>query len=256
MINVFCKSNGWLFDDLKAEIASFGATPSEQPLPNADAWICVRSSESDLVPDKSMAVVQIHDVKNKIPDGFASYSYVHPFQLRQSGVNGSVNPIGSRDIPYDDLPDKPTIGFFCKEYGKVKRSELFAEAVMMAKQECKFNVLMIGGNLSHIKHIGAYENRAANVNDYSRIDALVTCSVSPMIPLSAYEALAAGRSVISTPREWLFNSPAIQEGESAEDIAEIIVDVVTDRKLHAPFMPYSREDWARLQFEKALELCA
>lgn len=254
-INVFCRDNNWLFDDLKREIAKQGAIHSRKPLPDADAWICVRSSEADLVPSPKRCLIQIHDVKNKVPKGFGQYSYVHDYQRRQSGIDGFVLPIGSRDIDYDDLPEKPTIGFFCKEYGQLKRSNMFAEAVMMAKAECDFNVLMIGDKLEHIRSIGRYEVRGAGVNDYKRIDALVTCSISPMIPISCYEALAAGRSVISTPREWPFESNMIKEGETVDDIAELIYDTVKERMQYKPFMPYSRSDWAKRQIEEALKLC-
>lgn len=255
MINVFCRDNGWLFDDLKREIAGHGAVASEKPLPNADAWICIRSSESDLVPDPKRCVLQIHDVKNKIPHGFGKYSYVHKHQMKLSGIIGAVSPIGSRDVEYDDLPNSPTIGFFCKEYGQLKRSNMFYDAVRLAREEIDFKVLMIGDKLNHIRNLGRYEVKGAGVNDYKRIDALVTCSVSHMIPLSAYEALAAGRTVISTPREWPFKSPMIKEGETVDDIAELIYETVSDRRIYKPFAPYSRDDWAKGQYEEALKLC-
>lgn len=254
-INVFSRDNGWLFDDLKREISLCGAIPSEKPIDNADAWICIRSSEYELVPDKKRCLIQIHDVKNNVPSGFGQYSYVHEYQQRISEQKGFVLPIGSREIQYEDLPKIPTIGFFCKEYGNLKRSNMFFEAVMLAKTECKFKVLMIGDALDKIKRCGTYIRRGALPSDYGRIDALVSCSVSPMVPLSCYEALAAGRQVISTPREWPFKTNMIKEGENAEDIAEIIYDVVNDRRLYKPLMPYSREDWALRQYQEAIKLC-
>ncbi len=255
MINVFCRDNKWLFDDLKNEIASHGAVASQQPLPNADAWICVRSSEWESVPDKSRCLMQIHDVKNKAPLGFGNYSFVHEYQKKQTGLNGFVRPIGSRDVEYDVLPPEPTIGFFCREYGDLKQSQMFYEAVTLAKREVKFKVLMIGGNLSPISKAGKYERRGATPKDYSRIDALVTCSKSPMIPISCYEALSAGRAVISTSREWGFSTPMIKTGEDAEDIAELIIESVIDRQLYKPFTPYTREHWAKKQVEEAIKLC-
>ena len=255
MINVFCENKGWLFEDLKSEIAKFGAVSSEYPLKDAKAWICIRSSEAYKIPDKSRALVQVHDVKNKTPEGYGLYSFVHDCQRRQSGLNGFVQPIGSRDIPYDDLPDKPTIGFFCREYGNLKRSRMFYDAVKLAKKECKFKVLMVGERLDHIMNCGQYIKRGAEPDDYSKIDALVTCSVSPMIPISVYEALSAGRVVISTPREWPFNTRMVKEGENEDDIAELIYEVVNDRGLHKPFTPYTRQSWAQRQYDEALKLC-
>lgn len=255
MINVFCRDNGWLFDDLKREIASHGAVASEKPLPDADAWICLRYDEAYKVKYKKRCLLQVHDIKGKAPSGFGLYSFVHDYQRRQYDYDGFVLPIGSRDIPYDELPKTPTIGFFCKEYGQLKRSDMFYEAVTMAKHEIDFDVLMVGENLSHIMDCGKYIERAADINDYKRIDALVTCSVSPMIPISAYEALAAGRTVISTPRKWPFESSMIKEGETVDDLAELIYNCVADRRLHKPYMPYSRSGWARRQYEEALKLC-
>ena len=254
-INVFCKDNGWLFDDLKREIASFGAIASKKPLKNADAWICVRESEAHLVPDKRRCLLQVHDVKGKTPSDFGQYSFVHNYQKRLLGYNGLVLPIGSREIPSSPLPKKPTIGFFCKEYGNLKRSDMFADAVMIASYKYDFEVLIIGDNLSHIEKIGKYEIRGANPADYSRITALVTCSVSPIIPLSAYEALAAGRAVISTPREWPFDSDMIFTGKNENEIADLIGLVVSKNKIYNSFRPFSRQYWAKRQYQEALKLC-
>jgi glycosyltransferase involved in cell wall biosynthesis len=250
MINVYCKDKGWLFEDLKQLIASYGAVASEKPLKDADAWICIRSRELVLSPNTRKTVCQVHDL-NTGDLNCGHVSLVHPEQYKKSYVNYTVDPIGSRDVPLGDLPVIPTIGFFCREQMGLKRSEMFKKAVNIARESVEFAVLMIGDNLEGISDIGVYEKRPAVVEDYKRIDALVTCSVSSMIPLSVYEAISCGRAIVTTPRNFIEDYDGIFTGKDEFEIAEHIVSVVRDRKKYDPFTPFSRNDWARKQVEYA-----
>lgn len=254
-VNVYCSDKGWLFEDLKREIAKCGAIPSTVPLKKADAWICIRTKEAHLSPDPARTVLQVHDCKSQPLEGFGHISFVHPAAKDSwPDLTGhfDVIPIGSRDIPYAELPSFPTLGFFCREDRGQKRSEMFREAVLKAKPHTPFRVLMIGERLGHIQDIGIWLNRAATPADYPDIDALVTCSKSPMIPLSMYEAIAAGRTVITTPRIWpARETRAIKTADTVEDLSKIIVETMKWRVQHAPYKPFSRTDWAKHQYETA-----
>lgn len=252
---MYCENRGWLFEDLKHNIARFGAVASERPIPGYDAYISLRTRESHRSPKKK-TVCQVHDVDTNPINGFGFISFVHSIQKEtweSSGFKGDsfIMPIGTRNITVDPLPERPTIGFFCREVGNKKRSKMFAEAVIEAKKTADFDVLMIGSRLEKISRIGKYEERGATIEDYRRIDAIVTTSVSPMIPLSAYEALAAGRAVITTPRQWPMDSDAIFTSNTVEGIAEYIVTVCGDRKIYKTNVPFTRDNWAKEQVERA-----
>lgn len=262
-VNVYARELGWLFSDLKQHIASHGAIPSESPIPDADAYICIRDSEAHLSPKPDKTVVQVHHINPVDLRGFGMISFCHPYQERQyrefdKKTPSFTLPIGARDIPVTPLPDKPTLGGFFREVnsqGKkhLKGSLLFAEAVEIARKTLDFDVLLIGGNLDHIKHIGRYEKRAATPDDYARITALMTTSTSPCVPLSAYEALAAGRPVISTPREWTHDFSNIGAGKTAKELAACIVTYLKSPIL-IPQKPFDRDEWCKRQVKEAINL--
>ena len=257
MINVHSKSKGWLFDDLKQEIAQMGAIASEKPVAGASAYICIRSSEFHLSPKPKKTLVQIHDIKNKIPLGAGHVSFVHPYQYHLSKYEGyyTIDPIGSRHISNISCPSRPVIGFFCKEYGGVKGSDMFFNAVKKARLSANFYVLMIGDNLDHIKKLGKYEQRPANVNDYRRVSCLVTCSQTPMIPLSIYEGIASGREIISTPRQWIGDIRNVRTVYDVNDLAGAIVGHTKDMRQYKPHKPFCRTKWAKTQLQYAKRLC-
>lgn len=254
-INVYCRNLGWLFEDLKQNIAKHGAIASETPLPDMDAYICIRTKESALSPKSEKTVVQVHDMMNYVLTRFGMAAMVHPAQ-RVLADNKIMIPIGSRDIPFLPAPERPTLGFFCREVGKnrVKGSDLFAEAVTIARKHMNFDVLMIGANLEHISKIGKYEKRAATPDDYARISAYCTTSKSPMIPLSAYEALTAGRRVVTTPREWPHPFEGIHTGKTAKEMAYCIVEALNGGIIEKQ-KPWSRDDWCKRMVDEARKLC-
>ncbi len=266
IINAYCQSRGWLFDDLKTGFEALGAIVSDAPIPEADAWICIRTREAAKAPDRARTVVQVHDLDDHAPatfNGFGRVSFVHERQAdlwRQAGYTGSfsVTPIGARGvIRASALPHRPTLGWFGREVNGAKRSVLFGQAVELARRQTTFDVLLIGERLRHLANLGRLEERAAGVDDYARIDALCVTSSSPMVPLSMYEAAAAGKAVISTPREL----PAAGErwtmvrfAETAPLLAALIVSAMRHRRTYEPCAPFLREDWLAWQFQMACQL--
>lgn len=267
-INAFCKDFGWLFEDLKHALGVAGAHISAEPDRRADAWVCIRSHEWRRIPDLRRAVVQIHDVRLRPKpvklNAAGCVQFTHPFQAAQwqaAGFKGrfEVTPIGSRACiaPMHSKPVRPTIGFFCRESKTLcKGSPLFREAVLLARRSADFDVLLVGSRLKHIAELGRYEKRAAGSADYARIDALVCTSQSPCVPLSVYEACAAGLPVISTPRQFPGNPwPMVLWADSAEGLADCIVQAVASRPRHPRHMPYTLESWADTTLRIARHLC-
>ena len=242
-INAFCENKGWLFEDLKAAFQRAGVRASDEPHPTSEAYICIRSSELSKSPRYDRTVVQIHDLKP--PTNLAAFeatcglSFMHPIQAwywRNAGYKGRFMtlPIGARDaitLP-KSMPQNPTVGFFCGEDKQFnKGSPLFAKAVQLARKVAPFDCLLIGRGLKHISNLGHYEEHAALPEDYARIDVLVCTSRSPAVPLSVYEAMAAGKPVISTPR-WIPGEklPAVHFAETAEELAQKICAVLAARE--------------------------
>lgn len=263
IINVYCRSLGWLFDDLKGLIASCGAIPSESPIPNADAYICIRTTEFNKSPRPEKTLVQVHSLEEYDLRGAGIISYCHPEQYRINRAKNHkipyfIQPIGARDIPITPLPEKPVLGGFFREVNsrggkQLKGSALFAEAVEIARREMDFDVLLIGQNLEKISHIGRYEKRGALPEDYSRITALMTTSTSKAIPLSCFEALAAGRSIVSTPREFTFNVENVFWGWDAKTLADAIIKAFNVGEIKSK-KPFCRTEWAKKQIEEAIKL--
>ena len=266
IINAYCQSRGWLFDDLKAGFKALGAVVSDEPVKTADAWICIRTREAVDSPDPLRTVVQVHDLDQREAverKEWGVVSFVHPAQERDWYARGYafgsvVCPIGARaSIQPSALPHRPTIGWFGREVAGAKRSDLFARAVDLARKQVTFDVLMIGERLRHIARLGKLEERAAGVDDYARIDALCVTSQSPMVPLSMYEAAAAGKAVISTPRELpggLDTWSGLTIADTAQAMAAQIVAAVRQRRTHEPCVPYTREAWAQNQMNLAAEI--
>lgn len=254
-INVYCQSRGWLFDDLKGQIASLGAIASNSPIAGADAYICIRTCEAGLSPKPEKTVVQVHDVKKYELFGYGIISLVHSSQSVTTDSEMFVQPIGSREIQASPFPDKPTIGFFARALNHEKKGkDTFEKSILEARKHCDFNVLMIGENLNDIAYLGKYEERAAGVSDYSRISALFTASQTPMIPISVYEGIACGRAIITTPRVFPFDYEGIMIGDNYAELSEKIVYHVNNCKKYNRVYKYTRHDWCMKQIELAKSL--
>jgi hypothetical protein len=272
--NVFAKSLGWLFDDLKAAIAASGAEASEAPAMNARSWICIRTGEAESAPDLARTLVQVHDMNPPNPAALQSaglVAFTHPLQAYIWQCSGfsrphKILPIGARcGISWaHQLPTRPTIGYFTGETGpgmNHKRSDMFAEAVSLARNSLDFDVLLIGRWLDAVADIGEWHDRAAGLSDYQRIDVLITCSPSPGVPLSVYEACAIGIPIVTTPR-WFptANWPNVFQGGDVFGLASHLVEILKRRdyffqrrKEHA-FAPFSLETWTERQVQWARKL--
>lgn len=270
-LNIFCKNKGWLFEDVKNSYAQEGVSASDEPKMDAKGWICVRSSEVLSAPRLDRTIVQVHDLVDHDMSIFrhvAGVSFTHPIQhwaWQRMGFVGKymIRPIGSRraiDVP-DEMPARPTIGFFCGEGRDLKKgSNIFERAVLLARERIEFDCLLIGRGLDAFAYLGAYENRAADIHDYARIDALFCASVSPAVPLSVYEAQSAGKIVITTPR-WMPGGvwPGIKFGENTKQLASSIVNVVRNREKYFDKRtalrraPYVFEDWVSKNVEFTLD---
>ncbi|EPQ4688495.1 hypothetical protein LXC81_004851 [Citrobacter freundii] len=260
-INVYCLDKGWLFNDLKEQFNNAGCNASFKPQKICDAWICIRSSELKFSPDITRTIVQVHNMEPHdihLFNASLGVVFTHPMQewlWRRSGYNGrSITvPIGTRKIiqPHTVIPQRPTVGFFCGENKfRWKGSDVFKNVVIAAKKAIDFDVLMIGRGLEHISDLGIYEQRAANPEDYSRIDVLFTASISPGIPLSVYEACACGKTVITTPRwfppgRW----PSVKTGQTHRELARHLIFALKNREdyfnnaIKYASSPYILEDW-------------
>lgn len=265
MINAFCQSRGWLFDDLKRHLGAVdGVTVSDEPIRRARAWICIRSSEINRIIRPAHTVLQVHDVKPPPSEAqrldLGHVTFTHPVQQwiwRNVKVPGTVVPIGARDeIAQWGLPERPTIGFFCREVAGAKGSDLFAEVVRLVRQQIDCDVLMIGDRLGHIASLGTYETRAAGPDDYRRIDVLFCASRSPAVPLSVYEASAAGCSVVTTDR-WFPGPcrwPNVKTGNTPAELAQALIAVLRLRGRHPPVRPFLLSHWVAEQVRIAREI--
>lgn len=192
--------------------------------------------------------------------------FTHPLQLflwRQAGFGGRylIRPIGSRKAvaPPTFLPKKPTIGFFCGETKKgTKGSSELPPIVTEARKYFDFNCLLIGKALEAISFLGKYEIRAAGPDDYGRIDVLICLSQSPGVPLSVYEACAAGKPVLTTPR-WFPDKvpPSVTFAQTRDEFVKNIITLLRKRKdnferrRRLSFAPYIFEDWIELNVRQA-----
>ena len=270
LLNVFCRDKGWLFEDIKQHFSSDQVEASDLPKP-ADGWICVRSSEIKLAPRLDRTIVQVHDLVDHDMNLFnkvAGVSFMHPMQhwmWKRAGFKGRtlICPIGSREgvVVPDKIPEKPTLGFFCGESQDLRKGgDIFEKAVQLARREVTFDCLLIGRNLAAFSSLGVWEDRAAGINDYQKIDVLFCASTSPAVPLSVYEAQRAGKIVISTPR-WLpsGNWPGIRFGDSYRELSRLIVKAVKSREKNFDnrnFLarsPYLLEGWVKKNIDFSIK---
>lgn len=277
-VNVFCERRGWLFDDLWEFYRRAGAHCTREPDPDADLWLCIRSGEIARIPDLSRAVIQIHSMApHNLPEmaGAAALIFTHPMQFvayRAKGFSGRqlTLPIGTREavVPTGQLPPRPTLGFFCGEPAPprsgqqvfVKGSDLLERVVRAARRSLDFDLLLMGRHLDHVAHLGTYRRDAAGPADYARVDALFCASMSPGIPLSVYEACAAGLPVVTTPR-WFPDGPwpTILTAADEADLVEAVLSVLRDReafaagRASAARRPYVLEDWIHRTLQFSLQ---
>ncbi|EOX8193535.1 hypothetical protein ACPWL5_004535 [Escherichia coli] len=272
-INVFAKDKGWLFNDLKNHFNNSisSLTISNDPKKNHDLYICIRSSEAKLSPSITNTIIQVHNMEPHDIHLFNSclgVIFTHPMQewlWKRSGFNNHhiTIPIGARKacLPFSAIPLRPAVGFYCGENKlKQKGSHIFKQVIIEARKQMEFDVIMIGRGLDHIAELGIYEQRAAEPIDYSRIDTLISASVSPGVPLSVYEALSCGKPVITTPR-WFPTGrwKGVRIGSSKHQLVTHLIKTLQNREFYLvdphkfAYSPYILEDWIDKNIKYAIK---
>lgn len=230
IVNPYCRNYGWLFEDLKASLAAVElegvtVTTSETPLPEADAWICIRANEfAGLDRTKDMhkrTVVQLHDYRPCSPPiHFGAVQMVNERQRKTAPAANryEVIPLGPRAgfRVRESMPERPTVGWVGRDVvyqGRhIKRPELFVEVIKKLREAgVDVQARIHGGGLSmsfyveQIADMGAgchHINGRRTVDSlqrfYESIDVLISTTEPEPGPLSIFEALACGVPVVST----------------------------------------------------------
>jgi len=150
IINPYCTNRGWLFEDFKRDfeavaIEGVEVRSSEQPLADADAWICIRTNEASC-PRGGMygtewgprTVVQVHDFWAHSPlTRFGAVMLTHEGQRKTAPTADRVlvRAIGARRgfKLRDSWPERFTVGWVGRDVvhqGRhVKRPQAFVDAV-------------------------------------------------------------------------------------------------------------------------------
>ncbi|HKD80565.1 MAG TPA: glycosyltransferase [Candidatus Angelobacter sp.] len=232
-------SDDWLFGDLRkgfqhSRVLGVETIATEAPIPDADAWIFIRTDEAAGSPDFSRTVVCIHDLYDH--DGMygpgqmrrkamqaSGIVLCHPQQrqiLQNAGIDLSKTmllerPLGAlRQFTVKDRPcsNHFRIGWVGREHPR-KRSQWFAEALGHLAVEDAVAVL-IGKDLASLcRHLSSRgiptehcDRAQLSISDYPRLyqqlDCLVITSSTEAGPLPLFEALATGVPVVSTPVGW------------------------------------------------------
>lgn len=235
MINAYCESLGWLFDDLREHFDSTTvAVGSDAPLNDADAWICIRSWEANKSPNIARTVVQIHAMEPRLITGngrvtaddlseAGAFSYVHPEQpkiLRAMGVDiakqSLIMPIGAGELflPRGSMPEIFSVGWIGRDTGPNKDLDLFVSAIRRLASWHRCRVVLLGANLERaaerlapeVYRLEYHARPAVTWRTYPAIyrslDAVVITSRSEAGPLPLFEALASGVPVVSTRCGW------------------------------------------------------
>jgi glycosyltransferase involved in cell wall biosynthesis len=239
-VNVFARDLGWLFEDLKrhflrADIVGVAVVASEEPCPDADAWVALRTREAHASPVPGRTAVCIHDLFDEpglyAPDGdrrgvqgAGGIVLCHPLQrrlLEAAGVRLDRATVLERPIgaltsfaPGDHPNPRFTIGWVGRDHWR-KRLDWFVEAVASFGQgRTGFDAVLIGSGLERaaadLWQLGiearCYPRERHPIADYPRLyrqlDVLVITSETEAGPLTLFEALASGLAVASTPVGW------------------------------------------------------
>lgn len=232
-INAYCRSlaTPWLFDDLRSHLANAGAVPSEEPIPDADSFICIRAQELDKSPGLACTVVQLHSlawdhhVRYDLLARVYGIVATHPEQLERARANGVdvdskavlLRPIGAlRQFTLrESMPDVFTAGWVGRpirwEGRDIKRLHLFVDAVTeVHRWGISIRAMLVGERLheaeSALRKAGVaveYHPRETTPIEaypalYQQMDVCVVTAEREPGPLCIYEALACGVPVIGT----------------------------------------------------------
>lgn len=275
IVNAYAAPRGWLFADLLRHLSRAGAVASDAPLPDADAWICVRTDEWRLSPDVRRTVVQIHDMwDHDWPADVGALSRCHPDQCPAEYIAGlgsravPVRPMGALRAftPREKLAERFTVGWVGRPHAR--SGELFRhpapliEALGAVDQATRrdWRVILVGEGLEAsreaVENLGIsclYVPRSTyGIEDYPRIyheiDVLVVTSRVEAGPMPLFEAIASGVSVCSTScgwapiwtREW-FRWSFSGHVKTYEDVKELADDLCRNAKNRSTLLASARE---------------
>jgi glycosyltransferase involved in cell wall biosynthesis len=254
LTNVYAENLGWLFEDLKRHFGRMeGVAVSDRPLPDAGAWVALRTREAGVSPDLGRTAVCLHDLFDEEGmyqpggsrggvHGAGALVLCHPEQRRilaASGVPLEGRPILERPLgalsafrPRErprQVPRSFTVGWVGRNHPR-KRLPWFVEAVRDLGAPVR--AVLLGEGLEE----AAGALRAAGIacdhcsrethpiSEYPRVyqdlDCVVITGTTEAGPLPLFEALASGVPVVSTPVGWapFFEGIGVRIAESPAGI--------------------------------------
>lgn len=231
MINVYCRDRGWLFQDLQALFRKAGAVTSEEPLPYADAWICIRTDEWKKCPDPRRLVLQIHDMwEHDWPtQKIGALVRSHPNQRELDASYTMTRPLGalrcmqpmSMPLVRADL----TLGWVGRPANlnglTVKSPQPLHWAVSNIRKHkllpdtADIRVMLVGTQLQMFAdslervpgvQVDVFDRSVFGVETYpslyAQMDIHVITSTIDAGPVTLFESLACGIKTLSTPVGW------------------------------------------------------
>ncbi len=227
MINVYCKDKGWLFQDLQALFRKAGALASEDPLPYATSWICLRTDEWNRCPDLSRLVLQVHDLwQHDLPRSVGALVRSHEDQREIPAGHGFCRPLGAisimRPLERSRGGDIFTVGWVgrpARWHGQeVKSPQPLINALRILRHEQKIEevrvILMGSGLLQYAEECSKIAGVTCDLYQrsehpietypalYAQMDLSVITSTIDAGPLPLFESLACGVPVLSTRVGW------------------------------------------------------
>ena len=287
-------SSPWLFSDLRRHFAEADCLSTLKPLNDADRWICIRAWESHRSPCIERTVVQLHCNEARLWGSVddlrecGAIVYTHPSQIdtmRRIGMPldkpSIMRPIGALELFQlrTDPPRRPSFGWFGRDTGLNKRTNLFVEACIGQGVHYDLDAVLVGSGLT-----AAYDSLRGRdgvtpelydrdlsgfgIDDYSDIyeslDAVIITSDNESGPMCLFEALACGVPVITTRCGWaerliiegvngFIVEPDPQAiGNAMLDIASLRDDWFARRfAIRASLMGHTLEGWVRECIELA-----
>ncbi|MFT4924372.1 MAG: glycosyltransferase involved in cell wall biosynthesis [Phenylobacterium sp.] len=272
-INVYANSIGWLFDDLKARFAEVNlpgiqVIVSDQPDPQCDAWIAVRSKEIGLAPDLSRTVACIHDMRHGEdvyqPGGergavseVGAIVLSHPQQrdiLAQYGIDVKRPIILDRPLGAladftcrESMPNQFTVGCIGRDSPRKRFDWTLPIAKILAQNDISCHFELLGNELE--PHVAELSNAGISCAHYPRhsypyseypkryqsMDCLLITSHSEAGPLTLFESLACGVPAVSTPVGWapIFEArepQLVRTADSVEGLAQQLIKVYHQRQ--------------------------
>ena len=265
-INVYAKSNGWLFDDLKKRFSQVYIPQaeiiiSETPLSSCDAWVAVRTSEVRLSPEPERTVAIVHDLchhediyqpggERRAVEDAGAIVLSHPQEreiLMSYGIDLERQVILDRPLGVlssftcrDSMPKDFTIGVVGRDCPRkrFKWVPLIAQKLQEAEVPCHWDLVgkglepyataITGSGISCTQYPRKIYPATTYPGLYQSMDCHLITSHSEAGPLTLFEALASGIPVASTPVGWapIFEKSAPEYVRTAEDIDGLVEHLI------------------------------